>query len=177
MNPVIPLLRAARFLLGWSQADVALTLDIKPKTIQLIERGKYKLLPREAWILKAHYQKALVEFTDATPHHGAGVRWSVPGIKMEDEILDHFGGRIVRSARGLVDLSQRQLAEIAKIDPSFIARLETNRYGALNEATLKKLEVGLRSVNVEMTAETSLVGAGVRWITAPPEAASIYKDE
>lgn len=141
--------------------------EISAKTIQLIERGNYKLLPREALILKAHYQSAGVEFTDATSGHGAGVRWGSPGTVLEDGTLDHFGSRIVRAARGLSDLSQRQLAEAADVDQSFIARLEMNKYGAVNEATLRKLEAGLRTKNVEMTPETLSVGAGVRWVVDP----------
>ncbi|MBX4863718.1 helix-turn-helix domain-containing protein [Rhizobium bangladeshense] len=164
MNPVIPLLRAARFMLGWSQAEVGVATGIKAKTIQLIEGGKYKLLPREAWILKAHYQDAGVEFTEAGSGHGAGVRWSKPGTVLEDETLDHFGSRIIRASRGLADLSQRELAKAAGVDPSFIARLEKNRYDAVNERTLSSLVNGLRTKNVEMTSETTAFGAGVRWI-------------
>ncbi|NEH47488.1 helix-turn-helix domain-containing protein [Rhizobium leguminosarum] len=164
MNPVIPLLRAARFLLGWSQAEVGVAIGIKAKTVQLIEGGKYKLLPREAWILKAHYQEAGVEFVEAGSGHGAGIRWSKPGTVLEDETLDHFGTRIIRAARGLANLSQRELAKAAGVDPSFIARLEKNRYDAVNERALSSLVKGLRTKNVEMTSETTAFGAGVRWI-------------
>ncbi|EJK87340.1 Helix-turn-helix protein [Rhizobium sp. AP16] len=73
----------------------------------------------------------------------------------------------MRAARGLANLSQRQLAEAADVDPSFIARLEKNRYGAINEVTLRKVEAGLRAHNVEMTPETLSKGAGVRWIVDP----------
>ncbi|MBY3117275.1 helix-turn-helix domain-containing protein [Rhizobium laguerreae] len=164
MNPVIPLLRAARFLLGWSQAEAGVEIGIKAKTIQLIEGGKYKLLPREAWILKAHYQQAGVEFTEAGGGHGAGIRWRKPGTVLEDETLDHFGSRIIRASRGLANLSQRELAKAAGVDPSFIARLEKNRYDAVNERALSSLIKGLQAKNVEMTSETTAFGAGVRWI-------------
>lgn len=170
MNPMFPLLRAARYLLGWSQADVGAELLIKAKTIHLLEAGKYKLLPREALILKAHYQEAGIEFTDPGKGYSFGLRWSSPRTVLEDQTQDHFGSRIVRAARGLAGLSQRDLAQAAKVDPSFIARLEKNRYAAINEATLQKLETGLRLKNVEMTAETASVGAGVRWVIDPDQA-------
>lgn len=141
--------------------------EIKAKSIHLLERGNYKLLPREALILKSHYQAAGVQFTEAGNGHGLGVRWSSPGAMLEDGTLDHFGSRVVRAARGLADLTQRQLADASGVDPSFIARLEKNKFGAVNEATMRKLEAGLRSKNVEMTPETLSVGAGVRWVVDP----------
>jgi glycine cleavage system aminomethyltransferase T len=45
--------------------------------------------------------------------------------------------------------------------------LEKNRYGAINEVTLRKVEAGLRAHNVEMMSEMQSVGAGVRWIVDP----------
>ncbi|HEY0120914.1 MAG TPA: helix-turn-helix transcriptional regulator [Rhizobium sp.] len=164
MSPLFSLLRSARFLLGKDQAVVGIEVGMKAKTVHLIEAGKYKLLPREALVLKAHYQALGVEFTEAGKGYSLGIRWALPGVMMEDRTLDHFGSRILRAARGLADLSQRELAAAAGVDPSFIARFENNKYGAINEALLSRLEVGLRSSNVEMTKETSLVGAGVRWI-------------
>ncbi|MDJ1632165.1 MULTISPECIES: helix-turn-helix domain-containing protein [Rhizobium] len=167
MNQVFPLLRAARCLLGLSQVEAAKEFDIKAKTIHLLEAGNYKLLPREALVLRSRYQDAGVEFTEATDGYGAGVRWNKPGNVLDDDTLDFFGSRIMRAARGLANLSQRQLAEAADVDPSFIARLEKNRYGAINEVTLRKVEAGLRAHNVEMTPETLSKGAGVRWIVDP----------
>jgi DNA-binding XRE family transcriptional regulator len=167
MNPVFPLLRAARCLLGLSQVEAAKEFDMKAKTIHLLEAGNYKLLPREALVLRGRYQDAGVEFTEAADSHGAGVRWNKPGNVLEDDTLDLFGSRIMRAARGLANLSQRQLADAAKVDPSFIARLENNKYGAINEVTLRKVEAGLRAYNVEIMQETQSVGAGVRWIIDP----------
>lgn len=164
MNQVFPLLRAARCLLGWSQVDAAKEFDMKAKTIHRLEAGNYLLLPRDALVLRSRYQDAGVEFTEAADDYGAGVRWSKPGRLLDDGTPDVFGSRTIAAARGLANLSQRELAEEAIVDPSFIARLEKNKYTAINEETLRKLEAGLRKKNVELTKETASVGAGVRWI-------------
>ncbi|SCX28104.1 transcriptional regulator, y4mF family [Agrobacterium sp. DSM 25558] len=167
MNHVIPLLRAARFLLGSSQAEIGAALAIKAKTIQLIEGGKYKLLPREVWILHGHYQETGIEFTQPSNGCGHGVRWRKAGIVLEGKDPDHFGGGLIRAARGLADISQRELAMVAAVDPSFVARLEKNRYGAVNQDALAKLVSGLLTYNVEMMSGTTTHGAGVRWVIDP----------
>ncbi len=173
MNPVYPLLRAARCLLGLNQVEAAKEFDMKAKTIHRLEAGNFQLLPREALILKSRYQDAGVEFIDAADGYGVGVRWSKPGRLLDDGTPDVFGSRTILAARGLANLSQRELAEEAGVDPSFIARLEKNKYTAINEETLRKLEAGLRKKNVELTKETALVGAGVRWIVDPGNLARI----
>lgn len=129
----------------------------------MLEAGNYKLLPREALILKGHYQKAGVEFIDAADGFGPGVRWKSPGKPPGEDKPDYFGSRTFRAARGLANVSQRRLAELADVDPSFIARLEKDKFGSINEETLAKLVDALKKLDVEIVPETHTEGAGVRW--------------
>ncbi len=95
------------------------------------------------------------------------MRWRKSEIVFQGSDPDHFGGRIIRATRGLADISQRELAKVAGVDPSFVARLEKNRYDAINQDALDKLVLGLSSKNVEATPATYSFGAGVRWIVDP----------
>ncbi|MEY9098015.1 DNA-binding XRE family transcriptional regulator [Sinorhizobium fredii] len=176
MNPVFDLLRAARCLLGYRQVDAEARFGMKDKAIHRLEAGHFKLLPREAFLLKARYQDEGVEFTDAADGHGPGVRWKVAGKVPGKDNPDFFGSRLFRAARGLANISQRKLADLANVDPSFIARLERDRFGSINEVTLRKIEVALRQLNIEITPETGSYGAGVRWISHPNERSQLSRD-
>jgi hypothetical protein len=101
--------RAARGLLGYSQLGIEQLFDLSHRSVQILEAGKYKLLPREAYLLKAKYEAKGVEFTNPTHFFGAGVRWKVPR-------LDPFNGVLIRAARGLANISQPRLAALSDVD-------------------------------------------------------------
>jgi hypothetical protein len=164
MDSLPDLLRAARCLLGHSQIDIEKKLGLKFRSVYTLEARRYKLLPREAYLLKERYEEEGIEFTEAGPGFGAGIRWRVPGRK------DPFKRVLILAARGLANLSQAGLAKVAHVDRNFIARLEQDEFDALSPEKWQRLEEALKSRNVQFTAETSSSGAGVRWINQPVHA-------
>ncbi len=151
--------RAARGLLGYSQLGVERLFELPHRLVQILEAGKYKLLPREAYILKAKYESRGVLFTAPSNTFGAGVRWKEPR-------LDPFDGVQTRGARGLVNISQPRLAALAHVDRNFITRVEQNRSDAVTEANLQKVRSTLIALGVEFVPEDGGMGAGVRWAIA-----------
>ncbi|NNU40588.1 transcriptional regulator [Rhizobium sophorae] len=152
------LLRAARFLLGYTQEQVENSCNLTRRYLYNLEAGKHLLLPRNALVIKAYFEREGVEFLEESETHGAGVRWRNPGR------LDPFRSKLFRCARGLADLSQDKLADRSGVGRKFIAQLEQDVLKGLNETSLGKLEHALRDLNIEITQETREFGAGVRWI-------------
>jgi DNA-binding XRE family transcriptional regulator len=123
-----------------------------------LENGTRQRLPGAALEVKAFYELHGVEFTDPGDGHGAGIRWRFPNT------ADPFAGKVFRAARGLADLSQDKLAEQANIGRKFVALLERGELKSINLETLKKLELCLNGLNIEVTKGTPSYGAGTRWI-------------
>lgn len=157
-------LRAARALLGKSQLAVEKDYVLPHRLVQLLEAGKYKFLPREAYVLKAKYEALDVLFEPATKVVGVGVRWKTPR-------LDPFQGVQIRAGRGLVNISQTQLARLAGVDRNFITRVEQHRSSAVTESSLAKVKMKLAELGVEFLSEDRGFGAGVRW-KEPPRAST-----
>lgn len=160
MDTLPDLLRAARCLLGYTQTGIEKRLNLKKRSVYTFEARRYKLTPRFAFLLKDHYEGEGVEFVDADAMFGTGIRWRTPGRK------DPYKRVLLLGARGLADLSQEQLADIAGLDRSFIARLEQDEFEGVSSEKLARIESALRKRNVEFTLDTSTSGAGVRWINA-----------
>jgi transcriptional regulator with XRE-family HTH domain len=158
MDASFDLLRAARFLLGFTQEKVENACDLKSQFLYNLEAGKHVLHPRGALLVQAYYEREGVEFFEPTEDHGEGLRWRSPGRP------DPFRGRLFRCARGLADLSQDKLAIRSGASRTFIAKLEQDVLTGLNKASAEKLENTLRELNIEITKETREFGAGVRWI-------------
>jgi transcriptional regulator with XRE-family HTH domain len=155
-------LRAARALLGKSQLAIEKDYELSYRSVQLLEAGKYKFLPREAYLLKAKYEALDVLFEPATSKAGVGVRWKTPR-------LDPFQGVQIRAGRGLANISQTQLARLAGVDRNFITRVEGNKSSAVTESSLTKVKMTLAELGVEFLPEDRGFGAGVRW-KQPPRA-------
>ena len=64
--------RAARGLLNWSRADLAVRASIDESLLEGFEEGGKKLPPREASALQRAFEVARVEFLDG--EEAAGVR-------------------------------------------------------------------------------------------------------
>jgi transcriptional regulator with XRE-family HTH domain len=158
MDASFHLLRAARFLLGFTQEQVEGACDLKSQFLYNLEAGKHVLHPRGALIVQAYFEREGVEFVEQTENHGDGLRWRNPGR------TDHFRGKLFRCARGLAYLSQDKLARRSGVSRTFIAQLEQDVVKGLNKTSAEKLENSLRELNIEITKETREVGAGVRWI-------------
>ncbi|TPP06960.1 helix-turn-helix domain-containing protein [Rhizobium glycinendophyticum] len=158
MQSLPALLRAARFLLGYNQSHVETSCKLTGRFLITLENGTRQRLPSAALTVKAFYEVHGVEFLDPTDGYGAGIRWKSP------DKADAFGGQAFRAARGLADLSQEKLAEQAQIGRKFIALLERGELKSINLDTLKKLELCLNGLNVEITKGNSSHGAGTRWI-------------
>ncbi|MDX0439151.1 helix-turn-helix domain-containing protein [Sinorhizobium medicae] len=170
MHPLLPLLRAARFLLGSKQGDVDGECGFKKRTVNKIEAGNHVRLPRTAFSLKHYYESKDVEFVDPVDGHGAGVRWRTAGP------VDPVRSHLFRAARGLADLSQEKVAIQAGIDESFIARLERDELKQINEEWLQCYEAFLKAENVEITPPSTSFGAGVRWIAHREQALASEHD-
>jgi transcriptional regulator with XRE-family HTH domain len=67
--------RAARALLGWSQADLATAAMVGQKTIADFERGARQLRPRTLADIRAALERAGVAFIDG---NGGG-----PGVRLK----------------------------------------------------------------------------------------------
>jgi transcriptional regulator with XRE-family HTH domain len=158
MHPLLHLLRAARYLLGLTQAHVDEACKFTARTVFKLEAGKHARLPRTAFTLKVFYESRGIEFVDAQNGHGAGIRWRQAGV------VDPVRSTLFRAARGLADLSQESVAIQANIDETFVNRLEKDALKQINEDSLRRVEVLLNAKNVEITPETAHYGAGVRWI-------------
>lgn len=148
-------------MLGYSQVGAEARFKLKSQSIYLLEAGKHKLLPRSAILLKESYEGEGIKFFVASDGFGPGIRWKTPELGNADP----FKSALFRAARGLLNISQRQLATDANVDPSFIARLENDKFSSINEATLQKVEWAILEKNVELIVETQSEGAGVRWKT------------
>ncbi len=158
MQSLPALLRAARFLLGYSQNHVEMSCKLSGRFLITLENGTRQRLPSAALAVKAYYEVHGVEFVDPGEGHGAGIRWRSPLT------TDPFQGQAFRAARGLADLSQEKLAEQAQVGRKFIALFERGELKSINLETLKKIELCLRDLNIEVTKGTSSHGAGARWI-------------
>ncbi|MGO4137370.1 helix-turn-helix domain-containing protein [Rhizobium brockwellii] len=158
MQSLPALLRAARFLLGYSQSHVETSCKLSARFLITLENGTRQRLPGAALAVKAFYELHGVEFVDPGDGHGAGIRWKSPLA------TDPFEGQAFRAARGLADLSQEKLAEQAQVGRKFIALLERGELKSINLETLKKIELCLRDLNIEVKKGTSSHGAGARWI-------------
>lgn len=170
MHPFLHLLRAARFLLGLKQGHVDDECKFTRRTVFKIEAGKHARLPRTAFSLKHYYESKGVEFVDPVDGHGAGVRWKTVGP------VDPVRSHLFRAGRGLADLSQESVALQAGIDETFVNRLEKDALKHINEESLQRYEVLLRSKNIEITPASASFGAGVRWIVHREEATVSKRD-
>lgn len=148
-------LRAARQLLGMSQADIEALTKIERRTIGRIESGKFKLVPRHALRLQNEFEKQGIEFVDSGIN-GIGIRWKRPGR------FDPFRSSQIRAARAMVGVSQRDLAVRSGVDKNFIARLENDKPKAISMQMTQRLVTELAKLGVELTPEGESFGAGVR---------------
>ncbi|MBP2443447.1 helix-turn-helix domain-containing protein [Rhizobium leguminosarum] len=147
--------------MGYTQTGIENLLELKFRSVYTLEARRYKLTPRFAYLLQEKYEAEGVEFTDASGPVGQGIRWKLPGRK------DPYRRALLPAARGLANLSQAQLAKLAGVDKSFVARFERDDFDGVSQAKLDRIEQALKTKNVEFTRETAAFGAGVRWIKNP----------
>lgn len=163
METLAASLRAARALLNLSREAVDRLAGFDSGIVGRLERGRYKLIPRDGLKLRNEFEKRGILFEDQTEIHGAGVRWKELGRD------DPFRTAQFRAARAMLNLSQVELANVARIDKNFIARLELNRSKSLPAETVAKLEAAINELGVEITKQTETLGAGVRLRKLPVE--------
>lgn len=66
--------RAARGLIDWTQDELADRANVSRGTVRGFEAGRHMLRRASAVEIRAALEAAGVEFLDAGPDHGAGVR-------------------------------------------------------------------------------------------------------
>jgi len=72
-------IRAARFLLGWSQKTLARKANVSCNTVGRIESG-YALRAATMTALERALVRAGIHFIPADDHHGEGVRLARPDM-------------------------------------------------------------------------------------------------
>jgi transcriptional regulator with XRE-family HTH domain len=158
MQSLPPLLRAARYLLGFKQVDVEKACKLSDRFLISLEGEKRLRTPSGALVIKAYYESNGVEFLQVAKNHWDGVRWKTPHTG------DIFSGKAYRAARGLAALSQDELAERAGVGRKSIALLESGNLDSTKPETVEALVTCFRELNIEVTEQTSTYGAGTRWI-------------
>ncbi|WP_244480364.1 helix-turn-helix transcriptional regulator [Rhizobium sp. Root1220] len=152
-------LRASRALLAREQEVIAGWVGLDRREVGGWEAGKYKLMSKVAINLRRAYERAGIDFIDACDGLGAGVRLRTPATD------DPHRSAQYRAARALADLSQADVAKVARVNRNFVARLELGEVVGVNLTTLAKLDEAFSKLDIILLAETSKSGLGVRWRT------------
>ena len=151
------ILRAARLMIGVSQSKFAEDVGVDRQTIVRLEtRPIHRLTPEDRKV-SAYLRRRGLEVVRASSTHGAGVRWSEPDHDEEADV------ECIRGARGLLELSQTELAQLLKIDRSMISRLEKKSVATIAFPELNRMIEFFDTQGVEITPATKAHGAGVRW--------------
>lgn len=74
-----------------------------------------------------------------------------------------INGEIVRAARGMLGLQQKEIAELAGVHPKAVARLEMGELAHVSTEVTNKIIRALEDKGLEFTPATVSYGAGVRW--------------
>ena len=83
-NPITPdQCRAARALVGWSRADLAVQCGVAASTLSDFEGGKRVPYARTLADVKEALETAGVTFISGDERAGEGVRRSLPALKIE----------------------------------------------------------------------------------------------
>jgi transcriptional regulator with XRE-family HTH domain len=151
-------------MLGLSQEALADASGLSSSEIGRLEKRGTKLVPRSAYKLKAEIEKLGVEFLEATDTLGFGIRWKNPGR------VDPFHASQIRAGRMILGISQAALAERARVDRSFIVRLENEKPKSLDPETVQRVLSSLVAEGIELTPQTGTYGVGVRMrLSSQPE--------
>ena len=154
--------RAARALLGITQADLANAAGAGTKTVADFERGADRDL--HFITLKAlvdALMKAGIEFLDSEGNR-PGVRLKKPSKKTllsENPILTP---ELCRAAREFLYINQQELADASKVKKRTIADFERGIERDFNENILKALQSTLEKAGIEFIAADDKTGPGVR---------------
>lgn len=162
MSSVFESLRAARALLNVSQVEMTGPTGLSQADIARLEKHDFKMVPRSAYILKAHLEKQGIEFLEETDRKGLGVRWKNPGR------LEPFNAAQIRTARVMLGLSQRELAEKTDLHRTYIVRLEGGKPKSVDLGVVKKIIEYFEKNGVEFISESAQHGSGVRLSSKNP---------
>jgi DNA-binding XRE family transcriptional regulator len=150
------ILRAARLMIGVNQSKLAAEVGVDRQTIVRLETRTIHRLTAEDRKVSVYLKRKGLEVVRASSTHGAGVRWREPD--REEEGVD-----CLRGARGLLELSQTELAKLLEIDRSMISRLEKRAVSTIAFPELNRMIELFDARGVEITPATKTHGAGVRW--------------
>lgn len=153
-NPTHGQLRAARSMLGKTQAWLAKEAQITPAVLLGLESANRKLpdnhaLARVSAVLKAEG----LELMEAMEPHGEGVRWREPSG------LTWIAG--LRHARAMLGVSLDEMAELSMVGRDAIARIERGGLRRTPEQSALKLRDALLAKGVIILPEGRDHGLGV----------------
>lgn len=148
-------LRAARSMLGKTQAWLAKEANITPAVLLGLESASRKLpdnhaLSRVHAVLKAEG----LELLEPTEAHGEGVRWRQPTGRTWVAGLRH--------ARAMLGLSLDEMADLSDVGRDAIARIERGGLKRTPEQSTTKLRAALLSKGVVIVPEDRDHGLGIR---------------
>lgn len=154
--------RAARALLGLTQAELAQAAEAGSKTIADFERGaKRQLHTITLRALRNALEAAGIELMDTEGKH-PGVRLKKRPKGMVSD-ASSFTPLLCRVAREFLYISQLQLAETTGLAPMSIADYERGIERRYSEKTLTILQTTLEKSGIEFIAPDDKSGPGVRW--------------
>ena len=150
--------RAARALLGITQAELAEVAESGTKTIADFERGtKRDLHTITLRALGNALEKAGIEFLD-TEGSRPGVRLKKPLKTGQDRLITPD---LCRAAREFLYINQQQLADTSKVKKRTIADFERGMDRNFNESILKAIRASLEKAGIEFI-DANGGGPGVR---------------
>ncbi|KQY03689.1 hypothetical protein ASD36_15085 [Rhizobium sp. Root1334] len=153
-NPTHWQLRAARSMLGKTQAWLAKEAKITPAVLLGLESPNRKLpdnhaLARVSTVLEAEG----LELIEAMGTHGEGVRWREPSGRAWVAGLRH--------ARAMLGVSLDEMAELSEVGRDAIARIERGGLRRTPEQSALKLRDALLSNGVIIVPEGREHGLGI----------------
>jgi transcriptional regulator with XRE-family HTH domain len=152
--------RAARALLGITQAELAEAAEAGTKTIADFERGtKRDLHTITLRALGNALEKSGIEFLD-TEGGRPGVRLKKP-LKTSPGQNRLITPELCRAAREFLYINQQQLADVSKVKKRTIADFERGMDRNFNESILKAIRASLEKAGIEFI-ESNGSGPGVR---------------
>jgi transcriptional regulator with XRE-family HTH domain len=148
--------RAARALLGITQAELADAAEAGTKTVADFERGaKRELHVITLRALHNALEEAGIEFLDTEGR--PGVRLKKPDAGKDQTITPE----ICRAAREFLYINQQQLADASKVRKRTIADFERGMDRNFNEAILRAMRISLEKAGIEFI-DANGGGLGVR---------------
>lgn len=155
--------RAARALLGITQADLAKAAGAGTKTVADFERGADRDLHFITLkVLGDALMKGGIEFLD-TEGNRPGVRLKKSAKKTLSSENPLLTPELCRAAREFLYINQQQLADASKVTKRTIADFERGLERDFNENILKALQSTLEKSGIEFINATDGGGPGVKW--------------